>query len=87
MKRMLLLAVLALVAVSTGCNSCRPRLINWSWFHQGDHCESSVASNCSTCGGGGAPAGAWVPAGPRTNAGYGVPVEDLPNPGQIGPRG
>ena len=92
MKRALVCLALGLALVSTGCNSCRPRLFSGSWFNSGDCCDSgggmmsSAGSHeCTNCSSH-VTSGEWVPA-TSSSAGYGYVPEEIPNPTRIGPQG
>ena len=87
------------LSVSSGCNSCRPRLFG-NWFNRGDCCDQGCGSGggpwmgaamgsgsttCTNCSGHVSTSDGWVPAGSSSNYSYGP--EEIPNPSMIGPQG
>jgi hypothetical protein len=98
MKRAFVFLALTLALVSTGCNTCRPRLFG-GWFNNGDSCggcesgcggwmgASSGSTTCTNCSNHVSTGGdGWVPAGSGNMIhGYVPEGETLPSPSQIGP--
>ncbi len=94
MKRAFVFLALTLALVSTGCNSCRPRLFG-NWFNNGDCCDSGcgmsgtggmvsatpMSSRCEACSQN-VPTGVsgeWVPVS-GGSASYGYVPEEIPSP-------